>query len=115
MQQEEEVCYCKKNAIPRAPTDEEFQDEFSKYLGTGRRLQKNKFTLLCVGSTCDPIVPTLSPTSVTLINPGGIQNFAGCNAPDTSFVGDGYCDRAVDANDVPIFNNAGCGYDGGDW
>ena len=113
---EEEVCYCNKNAEQRAATDDEFQTAFGKYLGTGRRLQQNnKFTLLCVGSTCNPIVPTLSPTSVSLINPGGAQNFAGCDVPDPSYIGDGYCDRALDNNDLPIYNSDACGYDGGDW
>jgi hypothetical protein len=117
--QESDVCYCKKDAVSRAPSDAEFQRAFDSYLGSnGRRLQQqSKFTLLCVGSSCSPdaLLPSMSPTSIVLVNPLGAQNFATCNAPDTSFVGDGYCDRTLDANGLPVFNNVQCGYDGGDW
>jgi hypothetical protein len=117
MQESDQVCFCEKNAIPRAPRDEEFQAAFATYLGSRRRLQQITFTLLCVGATCpvNVLVPSMSPTSVVLINPAGIQNFPGCNVPDASFIGDGYCDKSVDANGQPIYNNAQCGNDGGDW
>jgi len=127
-QPQEQVCYCPKNAVPRAPTDQEFQDAFSKYLGSRRRRhlqqqqqRQGKFTLLCVGSSCsvdDTNVPSLSPTTtilVELVNPAGIQNHAGCVVPNSGFIGDGYCDRSLDVNGVPIYNSAVCGYDGGDW
>jgi hypothetical protein len=120
MQQAEDVCYCNKNTIQRAPTEAEFQEAFSKHLGSGRRLQQqSKFTLLCVGSSCaaidDLFVPSMAPTSIILVNPSGAQNYPGCVVPDSSFIGDGFCDRAVDANGQPIYNNVQCGYDGGDW
>jgi hypothetical protein len=128
-QQEEQVCFCYKNSIPRAPTDEEFQEAFASYLGSRRRLQQlqSKFTLLCVGSTCPVIIlddpsmspvvadSSMSPTIVNLLNPNGAQNFAGCNVAESSFVGDGFCDRDLDGNGLPIYNNVACGYDGGDW
>jgi hypothetical protein len=116
MQEEDVVCYCKKGAVSGAPSDQDFQDAFSTYLASGRRLQqRGKFTLLCVGSTCDPLVPTLSPTIPLLESPNGIQNYGGCVVPNPLAVGDGYCDRTVDDNGQPIYNSVECGYDGGDW
>jgi hypothetical protein len=122
--QEEEVCFCQKNSVPRAPTDDEFQEAFAKYFGSGRRLQQqqqqqSKFVLLCVGSNCPVLappvtVPSASPT-VNLLNPFGIQNYPGCVVPNESFIGDGFCDRQLDANGVPVYNRIECGYDGGDW
>jgi len=61
------------------------------------------------GSECDNIVfDCLDPTAADY---GASSN---CTAAAPSWIGDGYCDNNLNADDDPEYNNPACSWDGGD-